>query len=48
MLVKINLTTLVVLISLNHQEEHLELKSPVTTGKDGLRSFLCHLRASEN
>ena len=27
----------VVLISLDHQEEHLELKSPVTTDKNGLR-----------
>ena len=26
----------VILISLDHQEEHLELMSPVTTGKDGL------------
>ena len=30
----------VALISLDHQEEHLELKSPVTTDKDGLRLFM--------
>ena len=30
----------VVLISLDHQEEHLQLNSPVTTDKDGLLLFM--------
>ena len=30
----------VVLVQLDHQEEHLELKSPVTTDEDGLPLFM--------
>ena len=35
-----NFNPSVVLILLDHQEEHLQLKSPVITDKDGLRLFM--------
>ena len=35
-----NYNPLIVLVSLDHQEEDLELKSPVITDKDGLLLFM--------
>ena len=37
----------VVSMSLHHNEEDLELKSPVITNKDGLRSFISLKRFSK-
>ena len=37
----------IVLVSLDHQEEDLELKSPVTTDKDGLRLFMSFKKFSK-
>ena len=35
-----NFNPFLVFISSDHQEEHLELKSPVVTDKDGLQLFI--------
>ena len=37
----------IVLVSLDHQEEDLELKSPVITDKDGLRLFMSFKKFSK-